>query len=74
MLARGRTYVNQQGEATTVLQFTFKNKLFDLPTDEEASSSEQGTVGKEEGELPSTNRDLQKGFGTRIVYDHKGKP
>ena len=37
-----------------------KDKLSDLPTVEEVSGSEQGAAGKEEGELPPTNRDVQK--------------
>ena len=43
-------------------------------TVEEASGSEQGAAGKEEGELPPTNRDLQKVEVRSIEGDRKGEP
>ena len=51
-----------------------KDKLSDLPTVEEVSCSEQGAAGKEEGELPPTNRDLQKVEVWSEEGDRKGEP
>ena len=54
--------------------FSSKNKLIDLPTVEKASGSEQGSAVKEEGDLPLTNRDLQKVEVRSAEGDRKGEP
>ena len=51
-----------------------KNKLIDSPTAEEASDSEKGAAGKEEGELPPTNTDIQKVEVRSEEGDRNGEP
>ena len=74
MLARGRTYVNSKEKERLSYNLRSKNKLIDLPTVEEASGFEQGAAGKEEGELPPTNRYLQKVEVRSEEGDRKGEP